>query len=54
MFNVIINYDDNDDDEIYSDDDDEIYSDDDDEIYSDLMMMDAMFLTIKSLCYLVR
>jgi hypothetical protein len=46
MFNVIINYDDN--------DDDEIYSDDDDEIYSDLMMMDAMFLTIKSLCYLVR
>jgi hypothetical protein len=46
MFNVIINYDDS--------DDDEIYSDDDDEIYSDLMMMDAMFLPIKSLWYLVR
>ena len=45
MFNVIINDDDSDDDEIYSDDD---------EIYSDLMMMDAMFLPIKSLWYLVR
>jgi len=46
MFNVIIND--------YDSDDDEIYSDDDDEIYSDLMMMDAMFLPIKSLWYLVR